>query len=151
MLTYSSRRYGDLQKLHDKTDGRCHLCHQEVDLVFYGRPGSFGVDTVNVDHLVPQAHGGPDDHWNLRLAHATCNQLRGTAAAEDVRLALTGTADEPFGTVEKNLLSLAVGGVAYGAGGALFARERPDGTRAFNHGAAVLAALLVGLAVRSSL
>jgi hypothetical protein len=77
--------------------------------------------------------------------------LRGTAAAEDVRLALTGTADEPFGTVEKNLMSLGVGGVAYGAGGALFAREQPDGTRAFNHGAAVLAALLVGLAVRSAL
>lgn len=145
------KRYGDLQVLSDKTDARCHLCHGEVDLAFYGPPGVYGLDTVTVDHLIPQAYGGDDDPDNLMLAHASCNTARGTLECEDVRLALAGTTDAPLGSTEKNVVSVLAGGGAYAAGGTLFAKERPDGTKEFNHGAAALSALVVGLLTRSAL
>jgi 5-methylcytosine-specific restriction endonuclease McrA len=47
--------------------GICHLC---------GRAGA-----RTVDHLVPRAHGGSDDYWNLAAAHGTCNTERGARVA----------------------------------------------------------------------
>lgn len=43
----------------------CHICHQP------------GADSA--DHIVPRSLGGPDTLDNLRPAHLSCNQRRGTA------------------------------------------------------------------------
>lgn len=151
MSKFLSRRYGDLAKISTKTDGRCHICLRPAPLHFYGPPGWFGDHTVTIDHLVPQAYGGDDDLENLRLAHATCNSTRGTRYAEDVRLELAGTDRAPLGVTEKNVVSLAVGGAGYLGGGLLFAKQNPDGSNSFNHGAATLSALTLGLLVRLAL
>jgi 5-methylcytosine-specific restriction endonuclease McrA len=79
-----------------KVSGRCHLCHEKVDLALYGRTGAFGADTVTVDHLEPQIFGGSDDADNLRIAHHNCNSLRGIDDPEEARLALVNTTDEPL-------------------------------------------------------
>lgn len=151
MPTFLSTRYGDLQSLSDKTDGLCHLCHEPVELAFYGVPGSFGAHTVTVDHLVAQAHGGDDHPDNLLMAHAGCNSARGTRDFEDVRFALAGTPEAPLSSVEKNVISLCAGGLGYAVGGAVFATETPEGMKEFNHGAALASALVLGFIVRAAI
>ena len=33
---------------------------------------------MTVDHIIPRAHGGPDDDANLQLLCQACNSLKGT-------------------------------------------------------------------------
>lgn len=144
-----STRYGSLRSLAAKTSDRCHLCHDDVDILNYGRPGTFGRDTVTVDHLWPQAFGGDDGEDNLLVAHAGCNSYRGVRDVEDVRMELAGTTRAPLS--ENAQVALTIGGTALAgwAGGRLFAREVPDGRKEFNQEAAVatgLAAFLLLLA-----
>lgn len=146
-----SARYGDLREVSAHTDGACHLCLETVDLDLYGPTGYFGVETVTVDHVVPQAHGGDDDLENLRLAHGTCNSRRGTRDVEEVRLELAGTLQPPMSSGEKTAWSLG-GGAAVGIGaGYVFARPMPDGSRQFNGEAALLFGVLSTLLVRAAL
>jgi hypothetical protein len=126
-----SKRYGCLHTIARRTSGRCHLCHQPVELKLYGRPGTYGDDTVTVDHLKPQAHGGDDSADNLRLAHALCNSYRGTRPFEDVRLELARTSHAPMGSYGR----AAVGGAGVGmTAGLVFAKEGES----FNSTAAAL-------------
>jgi hypothetical protein len=129
-----SSRYGDIREIAAHTDGDCHLCLQPADLALYGPTGSFGADTVTVDHVVPQSHGGGDELENLRLAHGGCNSTRGTRDVEVARYELAGTINGPMGSGEKTAWSL---------GG-----EMPDGTRQFNREAALIAGLLTSIALR---
>lgn len=142
-------RYGDLDGIAASTDHRCHLCAEPVDLVFYGRPGSYGDHTVTVDHLEPQAFGGSDDQDNLRLAHASCNSSRGVRPVEDVRWELTGSESEPWSADAWALLAVAAGGAGavggYRWAGVAFANEGLDGARYFNRSAATLGAALAAL------
>lgn len=41
----------------------CHLC---------GKPGA-----NTADHLIARRYGGPNELWNLRPAHKSCNSSRG--------------------------------------------------------------------------
>jgi 5-methylcytosine-specific restriction endonuclease McrA len=38
-----------------------------------------------LDHLVPRAEGGPDVEFNVAVAHAKCNRIRGNARFETTR------------------------------------------------------------------
>ncbi|WP_428266009.1 HNH endonuclease [Haliangium sp.] len=135
-------RYGNLEAIARRTGHRCHLCHEPIDLAFYGAPGTYGDDTVTVDHLEPQSWGGDDDPDNLRIAHARCNSVRGVREPEDVRLEFVGAEDEPMSSLE-HLLSSAVGAAGIGAAaGMLFGRVDRTGQRQFNRGAAAIAGLL---------
>jgi hypothetical protein len=146
---YWSDRYGDLEAIASATRGRCHLCHETVDLALYGRTGLFGAETVNVDHLEPQLFGGADEHENLRIAHGNCNSMRGLDDPEVTRLALTDTTDQPMSAAAFDLLSIA-GSVAAGtAAGSAFATTNQQGQREFNRGAAFLAGLLTFAATRT--
>lgn len=42
---------------------------------------------MTVDHIVPIAHGGPDDDGNLQLLCAACNSLKGTRTMAAARAA----------------------------------------------------------------
>lgn len=53
--------------------GRCHICHQKVDLTLSGRD-PYG---PTVDHLIPLSEGGADELTNVALAHRQCNVRRG--------------------------------------------------------------------------
>ena len=54
------------------------------------------LSSVQIDHIIPRAHGGPDEDWNLQAMHWDCNlskfdqvteQARTLAAEHDVALA----------------------------------------------------------------
>lgn len=151
MTRHMSRRYGNLDKLGRKTDDRCHLCHDPVDLDCYGPTGLFGPDTVTVDHLTPQAFGGDDDDDNLLLAHGDCNSYRGTRDVEDVRLELAGASGAPLGRTEKSVLTLGVGAAAFAIGGNAFPRMDEQGLPRFNPQAGMVSALLAAALLQVAL
>lgn len=135
-------RYGDLDAIWRKTDGRCHLCHESVDLDTYGLLAVYGRDTATVDHLVPQAFGGDDDHDNLMPAHHGCNASRGTRDVEDVRYALAGSSRCPSSGDERAFAAFGFGALGAGLAGNIFATTNADGTRSFNVGAALIGGFL---------
>lgn len=48
----------------------CYLCEQCADQD----------DPLEIEHVKPRAAGGSDDLPNLRLAHRSCNQVKGVRA-----------------------------------------------------------------------
>ena len=53
--------------LYGKQGGNCNLCRVHFEL-----------RNMTVDHIIPRAHGGPDDDANLQLLCQACNSLKGT-------------------------------------------------------------------------
>ena len=143
-----SERYGDLGGVRAWTDGDCHLCLQPLDLTLYGPTGRYGADTVTVDHLRPQSRGGQDALSNLRLAHGSCNSVRGTRSVLAARRELAGTVNAPRTSSEKTALAVTAGSLAALAAGYGLARQTPHGDRVFNGGPALVVGLLVFAAVR---
>ena len=146
-----SERYGDLRDVAAHTDGACHLCHQPVDLALYGPTGAFGDDTANVDHLIPQSFGGDDELENLRIAHGTCNSIRGIRHVHEARLELAGTVRAPMSSGEKTTWSVGGGTLAALIAGYAFGEPMPDGSRKFNGGAAIVGGLALGMLLRAAL
>jgi hypothetical protein len=104
-MSYSPR-YGFIEDIGEKTDNRCHICHDEAHPDDYGSPGGpLKGRATTVDHIVPQSHGGDDHPDNLLLAHADCNSSRGTRPVEEARLQHAGTTDKPFSTGEEQLIA----------------------------------------------
>ena len=55
------------ETLYGKQAGNCNLCRVHFEL-----------RNMTVDHIIPRAHGGPDDDANLQLLCQACNSLKGT-------------------------------------------------------------------------
>lgn len=53
--------------LYGKQAGHCNLCNAHFEL-----------RNLTVDHIIPRAHGGPDDDANLQLLCGSCNSTKGT-------------------------------------------------------------------------
>ena len=53
--------------LYGKQAGNCNLCRVHFEL-----------RNMTADHIIPRAHGGPDDDANLQLLCQACNSLKGT-------------------------------------------------------------------------
>ena len=70
------------QLLYGKQDGNCNLCRVH-----------FESRNLAVDHIVPSAHGGPDDDDNLQLLCQACNSTKGTGTMTEAiaRLRAQGT------------------------------------------------------------
>jgi hypothetical protein len=146
---YWSERYGDLEAIAAATRSRCHLCHEPADLSAYGPTGSFGRDTVTIDHLKPQSHGGSDRSENLLIAHGDCNSIRGTRKHEEVRFELAGKRDAPLSAAAFDILSMG-GSVAVGAAaGHAFATRNQLGVEEFNWPAALLSGLFTFAVTRT--
>ena len=143
-----SKRYGDLNAVGAWTDGDCHLCLEPLDLSLYGPTGHYGAETVTVDHLHPQSHGGEDTLSNLRLAHGTCNSVRGTRSVWAARHDLAGTIVPPRTSSEKTALAISAASLAALAAGYGLARHTAHGDRVFNGVPALAVGLLVFAAVR---
>src|ERR1041384_4181371 len=139
-----SHRYGNLARIAAKTGDRCHLCHEPVDLNFYGPTGLYGEDTVTVDHLIPVSLGGDDGHDNLMIAHGHCNSRRGIDLAEVARLAIVGSPNPPMSEGEQIATALFSGTGAAILAGHAFAVEEVTGTRRFNGKAALGFGLAAG-------
>jgi|GEM_PF-6355255 len=136
-----SKRYGDLTSIAHRTDCRCHLCHEPVDLSTYGQVSLHGADTASVDHLDPQAFGGTDDPERLRIAHQGCNSHRGTRDYQETRIGLTGGSSEPWSSTAWEVATVAGGGGAAYLAGKAFAKTDDQGQEQFNWGAAVVGGL----------
>lgn len=65
-----------LQKIYEKTDGQCHICHKKLAFVNYGRNGCKGA--WHIEHSIPKAKGGSDHLNNLFPACVPCNIEKGT-------------------------------------------------------------------------
>ena len=65
----------NIQKIYEKTDGNCHICHKKLSLVNYGKNGLRGA--WHVDHSVPKAKGGTNHMNNLYPACIRCNTSKG--------------------------------------------------------------------------
>jgi 5-methylcytosine-specific restriction endonuclease McrA len=58
-------------ELHGPT---CHLCQQPIDLSLPRKIGVEGWrDSLQIDHVIPLAKGGPDTLANVKPSHARCN------------------------------------------------------------------------------
>lgn len=112
-----SKQYGDVDSIWRRTNGKCHLCHQQVELHTYGCLSLFGGQAGSVDHLVPRYFGGTNDPGNLRIAHQSCNSRRGIRDPEEVRLELARRSDEPRSASQEVLRAVAFTGGGVAAGG----------------------------------
>lgn len=72
-----------LNRIYDRTDGRCHICGKKLGFVNYASPGRRGA--WEVDHSNARANGGSDYLRNLLPACVSCNREKGTRAAKTAR------------------------------------------------------------------
>ncbi len=72
-----------LQKIYQKTNGNCHLCHKKLSFTNYGVRGLKGA--WHIEHSVPKAKGGTDNLNNLYAACIKCNIDKGTKPAKSIR------------------------------------------------------------------
>ena len=72
-----------LQKIFQKTDGNCHICHGKLSFTNYGNLGSRGA--WNIEHSKPKAKGGSDHLNNLYAACISCNTDKGVKHTKTAR------------------------------------------------------------------
>jgi len=72
-----------LNKIYDKTDGYCHLCHKKLAFTNYGINGAKG--SWHIEHSIPKAKGGTDHLNNLFPACISCNLEKGVHHTKTVR------------------------------------------------------------------
>lgn len=63
------------RKLMKREHGVCHICGEKITR--YSQSSR--------DHVIPLAEGGPKGAANIKLAHKTCNQLKGRRSLEETR------------------------------------------------------------------
>lgn len=72
-----------LNRIYDRTDGRCHICGGGLAFRNYGLAGARG--PWEVDHSHPRAKGGTDRSNNLYAAHISCNRGKGAGSTKAAR------------------------------------------------------------------
>lgn len=93
-------KYDDdkLNKIYDKTDGCCHICHKRISYSNYGVHGAKGA--WHVDHSIPRAKGGSNHLNNLYPACIPCNLGKSASTNRSVR-PLYGNSRAPFSKAKK--------------------------------------------------
>ncbi len=102
-----------LNKIYDKTDGCCHICHKKISFLNYGVHGAKGA--WHVDHSIPRAKGGSDHLNNLYAACIPCNLQKNKLLNNSVR-PLYGNSRAPYSRTKKQKLreENTLGGAAIG-------------------------------------
>ncbi len=77
---YSSEQ---LDRIYDRTSGKCHLCHKKLSRSNYGR--TTGRATWEVEHSRPRVHGGTDHGSNLYAACVSCNRSKSSSSTRSMR------------------------------------------------------------------
>lgn len=72
-----------LNKIFDKTRGKCHLCHKQLAFFNYGIVGA--KSAWEIEHSKPKSRGGSDHLNNLYAACITCNREKGNGTNYSVR------------------------------------------------------------------
>jgi HNH endonuclease len=104
----------DLDMIHGKTNGRCHLCQEPVKRAHYGNLTS--PTGWEVDHSKAQAKGGTHHLNNLYPAHPRCNRSKGAKSSASVR-SENGVSGPPMSAaqIEKKRGENTVAGAGLGA------------------------------------
>lgn len=102
-----------LNKIYDKTDGNCHICHRTLSFSNYGIHGAKGA--WHVEHSVPKAKGGTDHLNNLYAACIKCNLDKGTSHTKTAR-GWNGNTRAPYSKEKKEKIrnNNATGGAVIG-------------------------------------
>lgn len=125
--------HGERRRIYDRTDGRCHLCREELAYRNYAAVGARGA--WEVDHSRARARGGSDCAANLFPACISCNREKGASSSRTMR-AQHGFSRAPMSRDEQSatrVRNAAITGI-----GALFIGMAPPVAL----GVAALAALL---------
>lgn len=72
-----------LERIYDRTEGRCHLCRKKLSLCNFGLFGRRGA--WEVEHSTARANGGTDHGNNLYAACIACNRRKGTLSTRAAR------------------------------------------------------------------
>ena len=72
-----------LQRIFDRTDGRCHICWRTLAFSNYGRFGERGAGEI--EHSNPRCRGGSNRLGNLYPAHISCNREKGSMHTRTAR------------------------------------------------------------------
>ncbi|HWY37116.1 MAG TPA: HNH endonuclease signature motif containing protein [Bacteroidia bacterium] len=105
-----------LNKIYDKTDGHCHICHKKLSFSKYGATGGW-----EIEHSVARANGGTDHLNNLFAAHISCNREKGTYHTRTAR-GWNGNTRAPYSKAKKQKIknsNTATGAVVGGLVGLL--------------------------------
>lgn len=70
-------------RIFDKTDGNCHICHESLVFENYAQFGAAGA--WEVEHSKPLAIGGTDHLNNLFAACISCNREKGAGSTRKAR------------------------------------------------------------------
>lgn len=79
-MAYSDEQ---LDRIYDRTNGRCHVCRKRLAFTNYGSVGRRGA--WEVDHSRPRARGGSDHGNNLYAACIACNRSKQAVTSRAVR------------------------------------------------------------------
>ncbi len=60
----------------EEAGGRCHWCAQKM------RRDTGFMDSVTIEHMIPQSKGGGNERWNLAAACYRCNTARRDSDAD---------------------------------------------------------------------
>lgn len=74
----------DLERIFDRTSGRCHLCHKKLAWKNYGAPKE-ARGAWHVDHSRALARGGVDDLRNAMPACVSCNCSKRDGSNHSIR------------------------------------------------------------------
>jgi 5-methylcytosine-specific restriction endonuclease McrA len=72
-----------LDRIYQRTRGKCHLCSKQLARTNYGAHGARGA--WEVEHSVPKASGGTDHGNNLYAACIPCNRKKQAKSTRRVR------------------------------------------------------------------
>ena len=72
-----------LDRIYQRTEGRCHICRKQLSLRNYGVFGKRGA--WEVEHSKPRSKGGTDHMNNLYAACIPCNRKKGNSSTTSVR------------------------------------------------------------------
>ena len=119
-MSYSEEK---LNKVYDRTSGKCHICHKKLAFSNYGTVGARAA--WEVEHSVPKANGGTDHMNNLYAACIPCNCSKGASTTRAAR-AKNGKTVAPLSTKQYKKAqtnhTIAGGGVGAVIGGLVAGR-----------------------------
>ena len=72
-----------VNKIYDRTNGYCHICHKKLSRSNYGKYGTRGA--WEIDHSVAKVNGGTNGMNNLLPACISCNRSKGAKSTAHVR------------------------------------------------------------------
>ena len=71
------------KKIFERTDGRCHICREQLAFHNYGKLKGEGI--WEIEHSNPRARGGSDRLVNKYPACVRCNRKKGAGSTRKAR------------------------------------------------------------------